>query len=70
MEDGARFVSMESFDVLENFKNQNYLIIDMCSMTTMKMLSLVESESLDWKEKSLDFMTMKNPQYYIHAFNM
>ena len=47
MEDGARFVPMESFDVLENFKNQNYLIIDMCSMTTMKMLNLVESESLD-----------------------
>ena len=57
MEDGARFVPMErhllSLVCLENLfkenlrKHLNYLIFDMCSMTTMKMLSLVESESLD-----------------------
>ena len=41
------FVDLENL-FKENFrKHLNYLILDMCTMTTMKMLNLVESESLD-----------------------
>ena len=40
----------------ENFrKHLNYLIFDMCSMTTMKMLNLIKSEYLYWKRKIISW---------------